>query len=421
MKLKKTVTTLKLPARLVEKAKEAYATKNVSKAVCSALEDSLLLPDAFKMPTSYALHQLMEIEERSTLQQISVRIDEKLNNFLKKFDSDENFENFENFQNVAAMLIAQILYTPLEEVDFTNYTHLLSILGSKWDKRMIEAVQHIRDTCGIRWNTSVETCAGALGIHANISFADKTILNDDDQEKIRLYKILQQQHKQLMLLMRNFDVSHEAFGLLMTDDPAQKTDLELAAKYLYLNLTSYRREGSTFLNTMTDKNFHKKLTAIYPTHRCLKDTAILEQDLFKVIEKYRKQPNTIFIVDPPYLGTNVYKRRIVSHETAHGKNFDLPEHKRLAKLLESVKKKNGNDFIYFCRITVTRKKNKKNKLILTEEELKQGDKDLLGTIDDLYFGKGFYYVDVELDYGTTERIITSFPFDGSKKYGKAGM
>lgn len=417
MKLTKIPTTLKLPTILVEMAKKVYETENVSKAINFALMDSLLLPDAFKMPTPYALHQLTDITERSNLQQVSLRLPEKLISLLKRIAP------MEDSQDIVAMLIAKILYTPLEEVDYTNYTHLLSVMGSKWDIRMQDAIKNIADTCNQRWNTSVETCAGALGIHANISFADNRILNDDDQEKINLYRMLQQYFRELMLLMRNFEVSSEAFNSLKNfkDNSLEQSKLQDAAQYLFFNLTSYRREGSTFLNTMTNDNFQKKLTAIYPTHICLDDTEILEQDLFKVIEKYRKNPNTIFIVDPPYLGTNVYKGRSVSNETSHGKNFDLAEHKKLANLLWLVKKNNGNDFIYFCRITVTRKKNKENQIISTAKDLELGDKDLLGTVDDLYFGKEFYYVDVELDEGTIERIITSFPFEGATEYGKGGL
>lgn len=230
--------------------------------------------------------------------------------------------------------------------------------------------------------------------------------------------MLQQYYHELMFLMRSFEVSSEAFKSLKNskDNSLEPSKLESAAQYLFFNLTSYRREGSTFLNIIGNENYQKKLSAIYPTHVCLEDTKIFEMDLFKVIEKYRKSPNTIFIVDPPYLGTNVYKGRSVSNETSHGKNFDLAEHKKLANLLWLVKKNNCNDFIYFCRITVTRKKNKENQIISNEKDLKLGDKDLLGTIDDLYFGKGFYFTDVGLDNGTIERIITSFPFDGAISY-----
>ena len=42
-----------------------------------------------------------------------------------------------------------------------------------------------------------------------------------------------------------------------------------------------------------------------------------------------------------------------------------------------------------------------------------------GCIDDLYWGYGYYYIDVLSDEedNTTERIITSFDFSGAQPYG----
>ena len=126
---------------------------------------------------------------------------------------------------------------------------------------------------------------------------------------------------------------------------------------------------------------------------------IHEKDIFKVINKYRKNPNTLFIVDPNYLNANAYLDRII-------------------KLLCSIKKNSGNNFIYFCRITVTRKKDKKNKVISDSEELKILDRDLKEKITDLFykFKQHLYYLDVELDNGIIERIITSFPFENAISY-----
>lgn len=414
MKLETKSISLNLSKVLVQRVKEAYGEKNTSKAINSALIDALFLPDAYsEKATSNPMHQLLDKDERSNPKLTHIRIPAALRQIL------DDLIPCTNLQDTMSMLLAQILYTPLNTADFSAHTHLLNVLGSKWNTQMQGAIKNIADTCGKRWELSVECCAGALGIHSNVSFADTRIINDDDWNKINLYMVLKDYHRELFLLMRTYDVSLETFNQLkqMQCVPSKKIDIKAAARYLFCNLTSFRHEGSTFLNTMTKQAYRKLLLAIYPTHKCLADTEILEQDLFAVIEKYRKKPDTLFIVDPPYLGTNVYKSRLVSKENTHGKNFDLKEHKRLANQLRLVKEKNNNDFIYFCRITVTRKKNKRNQIISTDEELRLGDKDLLGTIDDLYYCHGFFYTDVELGNGIIERIITSFNFHNAIPYG----
>lgn len=83
----------------------------------------------------------------------------------------------------------------------------------------------------------------------------------------------------------------------------------------------------------------------------LKETKIYNMDILELIEKNKNAQNTIFIVDPPYLNTNVYKNDIL---TLQNKEFGYKEHVKLAKLLRQITKEGeNNDFIYFCRITAT--------------------------------------------------------------------
>ena len=54
------------------------------------------------------------------------------------------------------------------------------------------------------------------------------------------------------------------------------------------------------------------------------------------------------------------------------------------------------------------------------DKCKTGDRHMLGRIDDLYWGYGFYYIDVPYSNdGTIEHVITSFDFDGAKPYGSS--
>ncbi len=111
-----------------------------------------------------------------------------------------------------------------------------------------------------------------------------------------------------------------------------------------------------------------------------------------------------------------YLTKIYKNPEKYSVAFGLTEHKKLAKLLCSIKRNFGNDFIYFCRITVTRKKDKQNKIISNTKELEILNRDLKETINDLYYNHGLYYLDVEWDNGIIEKIITSFPFKNATPY-----
>ena len=99
-------------------------------------------------------------------------------------------------------------------------------------------------------------------------------------------------------------------------------------------------------------------------------------DILELIEKNKNAQNTIFIVDPPYLNTNVYKNDIL---TLQNKEFGYKEHVKLAKLLRQITKEGkNNDFIYFCRITATRKKDQKTKKTTNLASLPAEDRHMEG-------------------------------------------
>lgn len=132
--------------------------------------------------------------------------------------------------------------------------------------------------------------------------------------------------------------------------------MEKAVRFFLLNYFSKRNSGNTF-SLKSKKSLLRRLDSIGYLSERLNNVKITEKDIFDIIKKYKNKNNILFIVDPIYLDTNVYTKR--QTQTEHGKEFGFAEHKRLAKELRSIK----GDFIYFCRITTTRRKNKKHELI----------------------------------------------------------
>ncbi len=407
MRKKTILTTITISVSLVDMACQFF-NDNVSKSIIHGLSDFIMLPWNEQNLSSFSLHQLTTSQERNEKRSVSIRIPAELHAVIQGYSGDNNFSE------KVELMLATVLYKPISEHDFKS-AKLLRVIGNKFDDRMQNAISHIFSTANRNWDTSVETCAGGLGIHVNSNVAEKRIINDDDWCKFNLYRCLKENPAKVAAIALNMEVSRDFFNELKKKEiiPSKALNYEVAAETLYLNLLSHRNGGNTFLNDANIDMWHKRLSAIYPVHKQLANTEICEMDLFKILERYRKDQNVLFIVDPPYLDTNHYTGRTVCTEEAHGKKFDLKEHKKLAKLLRLAKENNGNDFIYFCRITATRRKNKFNQIVSTEKELRKNDNHMRGCIEDLYYGHGFYYKDVELDNGTIERIITSFPFEGA--------
>ena len=380
-------TSLRLPKKLVEEVCKFYNISEQSTAVRRGITDYFLLPPSEQRINRTSLYEKVTIEERRTTTKISIRLPESLRATLKALSPSDTLSD------IIAMILATVLCHPLSSVN---------------------------DTANHRWTVSIEPCVGALGIHANFEVADTEIINDDDWNKVNLYRIIQSSPQKLALTLLSLDVSEEQFNALKKEKPAltSKADIKAAARYLYLNICSYRHMGDTFSNKMSSTSYYRRLSAIYPLHLRLSGVTIGEKDIFKVIQKYRKERNALFIVDPNYLEANVYQDRVIRHPESYKKKFGFEEHKRLAKLLRQIKQNDGNDFIYFCRITAPRTKGKQCHAISTPEDLLIADRNLHETINDFYYGYGFYYVDVPLSDDITERIITSFPFDRATAYGK---
>lgn len=442
-------TTITLPVALVDLVLKAYGTDNRSEAINSCLLDFLTVSSFGERMDDFTLHQILSIEERNVTRTCSVRIPKVLKKIIQKKYQGEN-----SFSDTVTIMLSNMLYLsgkvpalpyspgnnflPLAKRTADTSMHLLRIPGSKWNQAMQAAIRHIFETSNKVWATSIEPCVGALGIFANFRVAFNEIINDKDLRKVNLYKALKKNANGLLLEMLCLATpflkifseyeNEEVFEKLKEDEKSRNgssslngcgIDVSATARFLYLNLMSVWNDGSAF---KCSNSYRKTLTAIRPLHERLEKTVICGMDILALVRKHKKDRNTIFIIDPPYLDTDIYADKLVTDNPTGKTVFGDNEHKELAKLLRETCHMYGNDFIYFCRITSTRRKDSHGKPTISVEELAENDRHLLGRIDDMFWGYGFYYMDVlfnEKD-GTIERIITSFPFEGAKLYGKGG-
>lgn len=414
------VNTLTLPKTLVEKLKNSYGAKNDSQAIIHALTDYFILPKTEQKASDEDLTRVLTIEEEKQTLKFRVRIPSGLRAMLTKKAGNKSISA------TATEILAHVLYMQSKKATPLHNFKLINVMGNKWDKNMQTEIRNINETTDTSWEHSVETCMGGLGISANFDFAPDKVINDNDWNKANLIRAIQNNPQKLIMKACNLEVNEETFKALRDNlpIPTASVDINAAVRFLYLNLNSVRGDVRSFRKDATTENYLQHLAVIQPLHEKLKGVKVLDSDIFAILKKYRSMKNTLFIIDPPYLDTCGYEDRITRTTPANGKGFGLDEHEKLAKKLLNIKEHNGNDFIYFCRITATRHKDQKTKNNKqTPEELAFSDKVLERKIDRLYWGKGLYYIDVKpanLNDGTTERIITSFKFKGAKEYGKVG-
>lgn len=181
----------------------------------------------------------------------------------------------------------------------------LSYVGGKraLAKRIIEMFP--------RHTTYVEAFAGGAQVFFHKAPSKVEVLNDIDGEIVNFFRVCQSHHEELLRYLRFVVVSREWFERLKATDPAGLTDIQRAARYLYLLKNS-------FASLVLHPNYHWHVVQppgfnlerlpeiIHNTHKRLERVQIEHLPYESVIERYDR-PATLFYVDPPYFGKKLYR------------------------------------------------------------------------------------------------------------------
>lgn len=167
---------------------------------------------------------------------------------------------------------------------------------------MIEATPH--DLYG-------EVFAGMAGVFFRRSRAPKTeLLNDISRDVITFFRVLQNHYQALMDMLKWQLASCAEFERLMGQDPERLTDLQRAARFLYLQRLTFggKVAGRTF---GIDKGQGARFNAV-----ALSDTLAAAHERLagvwleclpweQLLDRWDR-PGALFFLDPPYRGTEDY-------------------------------------------------------------------------------------------------------------------
>lgn len=167
-------------------------------------------------------------------------------------------------------------------------------------------------------------------------------------------------------------------------------------------------EATSFWKENSPKNISDKKSTVeyFPDiANIFKEVHLSNKDALKYLKKWLNEENVFIAIDSPYLYSKGYEDRETKTKE---KDFPIAKQKTLSEMCSKLK----GIFLYFCRITGTRSYNKNDK-----QEYAEDDAYIKGTIDDLFAGKNYYYLDIKYSgSGTIERMISNYPFDGFEMY-----
>ena len=162
--------------------------------------------------------------------------------------------------------------------------------------------------------TYVEAFAGGAQVFFKKEPSTVEVLNDLDGEMVNFYRVCQQHYEELLRYLRFMLVSRKWHGLLKVTDATTLTDIQRAARHLYLLKTSYAgliRSLNYRRNVVQPPGFNPATfpKVIEEAHKRLARVQIECQPYEKVLKGYDR-PDTLFYLDPPYYGIKLYRHNL---------------------------------------------------------------------------------------------------------------
>jgi DNA adenine methylase len=190
----------------------------------------------------------------------------------------------------------------------------LSYIGGKRPlaKRLIEMFPAHRAFC--------EVFSGGAQVLFRKPPSKVEVLNDLDGEIVNFFRVCQQHHEELIRYFRYVLVSRKWFDLLKVTDPKTLTDVQRAARHLYLL-------KNCFASRVLKPNYHWHVVQppgfnldrlpelIESAHKRLARVQI-ECLPYEDILKHFDRPDTLFYLDPPYFGRSLYRHNLSAEDFA---------------------------------------------------------------------------------------------------------
>lgn len=199
----------------------------------------------------------------------------------------------------------------------------LSYIGGKnrLAKRVIEIFP--------KHTTYVEAFAGGAQVFFRKEPSKVEVLNDLDGEIVNFFRVCQQHYEELLRYLRFIVVSRKWFDLLRNSDPATLTDIQRAARHLYLLkncFASLVRNPVYHRNVVQPPSFNLERLPelIEKAHKRLERVQLECAPYEEIVGRFDR-PTTLFYLDPPYWGRKLYRH-----------NFSEPDFQKLAEQLKNI-------------------------------------------------------------------------------------
>lgn len=186
----------------------------------------------------------------------------------------------------------------------------------------------------------IEPFAGSAQLYFKIR-PDSAILNDVNSELINTYRLIQLNPEGLYNILKTYRRDKDFYYQLRSLSPDNLTELERAARFLYLNKFCFNGLYRTNLKGEFNVPYSATSTGILPSlddlincSKSLKDVLFLNQD-FENVVRIHATPEYFVYLDPPYAVAN--EKIFYQYDP---RTFGLKDLERLKILLVDLSKQN---------------------------------------------------------------------------------
>lgn len=162
--------------------------------------------------------------------------------------------------------------------------------------------------------TYVEPFCGGAQVFFHKPPSRVEVLNDLDGEVVNFLRVCQHHPSELLRCLRFLVPSRALFAQFAAQDPSHLTDIQRAARFLYLQKNAFGGQivRRTFHYCVTKPSNYNPLRLPAVIHRTAGRLARVQIESWpyeQILERYDR-PTTLFYIDPPYIGANLYRANL---------------------------------------------------------------------------------------------------------------
>jgi DNA adenine methylase len=165
--------------------------------------------------------------------------------------------------------------------------------------------------------TYVEPFAGGAQVLFHKPPSKVEVLNDLNGEVINFFRVCQLHHDELLRYLAFVVPSRRLYELFQRQDPATLTDVQRAARFLYLQKTSFggRVCQQSFGYGVVDTPFRPALmpSRIQAIATRLAGVQLECRPYERILARFDR-PTTVFYCDPPYVGFKLYPNNLAERD-----------------------------------------------------------------------------------------------------------